>query len=150
MNVDAALDRSNGLMGFGYIIRDDAGNFVAARCSKLQGYYLPKEAEAIAVLEALSWLKSNTMDKCILESDCLQVVQALKSMASDDISYFDLIISDIKDACNHFSDISIMFSRRSVNRVAHELAREALSRSDSAEWFATPPAFICNTLLLDI
>lgn len=120
-------------MGFGSTIRDDTGNFVAARCSKLQGYYQPKEGEAIAVLEALSWLKDNNMDKCILESDCLQVVHALKATTMDDISYFDLIISDIKYTCNHFSDISITFIRRSANMVVHVLAREALSMSNGAE-----------------
>lgn len=146
VNIDADLDEAGGCMDFGWVVRKDNGNFVVASCKRKHGYFLPKEAEAFAISEALSWLKSHNMDKCHLESDCFLVVNNMNY--TDHIAYLDLIMADIKDACNQFSDISISFVRRSANRVAHELAREALSTSDCAEWFHTP-SFICNALLSD-
>lgn len=73
MNIDVALDYSRGVTGFGWIVRDDKGSFIAAKCLSVRGTYQPKEAEAIAVSEALSWLKTTNMDKVQLETDSLLV-----------------------------------------------------------------------------
>lgn len=50
-------------MGFGSILRDDNGDFVAAKGIQWTSIFSPKEAEAVAVREALSWLKQNNIYK---------------------------------------------------------------------------------------
>nr|GMC79700.1 uncharacterized protein LOC109184133 isoform X2 [Ipomoea batatas] len=54
VNTDAAVDSSTKVTGFGFIIRDSHGAFVAAARSSWKGILQPKIAEAIAIREALS------------------------------------------------------------------------------------------------
>nr|GLL31242.1 uncharacterized protein LOC109164833 [Ipomoea trifida] len=112
LNVDAAIDVNGGRMGFRWILRDDIGEFKAGRCTPWQGTYTPKEAEAVAIREALSWLKSNHLDYIMLETDALTVAQSLNSTLGT--SSFDLIVLDIKDRLSWFSHVSISFVKRSA------------------------------------
>lgn len=57
MNVDACLDSSSQRMGFGIIIRNANGMFVAAKEIPWHGAYMSKEAQEIGVHEAIKWLK---------------------------------------------------------------------------------------------
>lgn len=49
--------------------------------------------EAMAIKEALSWIDSLRWTKVILESNCLVVVQAIRSKTPRR-SYFDMIIEE--------------------------------------------------------
>nr|GLL49714.1 uncharacterized protein LOC109185201 [Ipomoea trifida] len=71
-NVDAALH--NDVVHYGAIIRDSEGRFVAARSGHLLCDKDPYLAEALAVKEALTWLKERELSHVILESDCLNGV----------------------------------------------------------------------------
>ncbi|XP_019195631.1 PREDICTED: uncharacterized protein LOC109189292 [Ipomoea nil] len=79
MNVDAAINIQEAAMGLGSVIRDEDGKFIAARGEQWKGLFAPREAEAIAIREALSWLKLHNIDNVHVESDSLQVVQSLNS-----------------------------------------------------------------------
>lgn len=50
-------------------IRDDHGNFLRAKCSTVDGRRQPREAEALSLKEALSWVKTWRTSKCIFETD---------------------------------------------------------------------------------
>ncbi|KAH9768542.1 reverse transcriptase domain-containing protein [Citrus sinensis] len=76
-NVDAALVRSRGLISFGAVIRLAGGDFIAAKSNILPGRFDPREAEAIGVKEALSWLKKFSFKSVVLEIDSLLVFNAL-------------------------------------------------------------------------
>ena len=67
---------------------------VKAHTSKITGAYLVREAEALSLKEALSWLKEKQIEKCIIEIDSLQLMQAL--FVSCDHSLLLLIIQDCK------------------------------------------------------
>ncbi|KAK6144379.1 hypothetical protein DH2020_021199 [Rehmannia glutinosa] len=56
-NVDATLSLERNATGIGKVVRDDKGEFVVARTITFPGIFAPKEAEAIEVREALSWIK---------------------------------------------------------------------------------------------
>lgn len=148
LNVDAAINEEGGKMGFGWVLRDDHGTFKAAKCTPWKGVYSPKEAEAIAVREALSWLKAHNYDKVTVEIDALLVLQGLHTAGN--VSYFDLLLLDVKDTLSLFSHVSISFVKRSANRIAHLLAGESVSLSDCKEWLYHPPNFICNALFSDM
>lgn len=53
VNIDAAVFQDN-TIGCGAVIRDAQGGFMAVRCKKIEGRWRPREAEAIALKEALS------------------------------------------------------------------------------------------------
>ncbi|KAK6144415.1 hypothetical protein DH2020_021235 [Rehmannia glutinosa] len=56
-NVDATLSLERNATYIGMVVRDDKGEFVVARTITFPGIFAPKEAEAIGVREALSWIK---------------------------------------------------------------------------------------------
>lgn len=95
MNIDAAVDANGNMTGFGWVIRDNVCSFVTAKCLSKLGVHLPKEAEALAIREALSWIKANQMEYVQAESDALSVIQSLKHVKP--VSSFGLILLDIKD-----------------------------------------------------
>ena len=49
-----------------------------ARETTITGSFSPQEAEAISVREALSWLKEKGVDKCIVESYSLPMIEGIR------------------------------------------------------------------------
>ncbi|XP_019157364.1 PREDICTED: uncharacterized protein LOC109153926 [Ipomoea nil] len=62
MNVDATLNSSGAAMGLGCVIRDEDGTFIVARGVQWKDTFTPRETEAVAIREALSWLKAHNFD----------------------------------------------------------------------------------------
>nr|GLL41515.1 uncharacterized protein LOC109155154 [Ipomoea trifida] len=60
--------------------------------------------------------------------DALLVVEGIKN--SNGCSSFDLIMSDIRVLANNFRSLSFVFAKRSANKAAHLLARDALLIAD--------------------
>nr|GLL44697.1 uncharacterized protein LOC109191080 [Ipomoea trifida] len=148
LNSDAAVNHLANRMGFGWVIRNEYGQFVAAASIPGRGLFSPKEAEAMAIKEALSWLKSNGINNVQVETDALQVTQGLLQCGEN--SSFDIIIADINDLLRSLSRVAICYVNRTANSVAHSLAREACSLSVRQEWLSIPPSFIVNELYSDL
>ncbi|XVF56413.1 hypothetical protein PTKIN_Ptkin06aG0118700 [Pterospermum kingtungense] len=53
-NIDAALFRTDNMVGWGMVLRDEFGQFVASRTSISTGFMNAKEVEAMGLLEPLS------------------------------------------------------------------------------------------------
>lgn len=68
-------------VGFGAVVRDYNGAFVAVAGSRLECGNDPYLAEAMAVREALSWLKGLGWTNIDFESDCLNFCNAFNSVA---------------------------------------------------------------------
>lgn len=81
MNVDAALEANSSNMGLGWVLWDHHGNFLSAVSQPWNGSYYPEEAESLAIREALSWSKSQSLEHLHAETDSLMVVQRLSSAA---------------------------------------------------------------------
>ncbi|XP_019156795.1 PREDICTED: uncharacterized protein LOC109153341 [Ipomoea nil] len=138
-NVDAALFTSGA--GFGAVVRDHMGRFVAARGGRFDGIQDPFMAETIAVREALSWLKTLHHRSFIIESDCLNFCNAFNSCFSE-FSYVGTIIAQCRVLASDIGDVTVCHIRRSSNHVAHALARATGSMSGSQVWENIPPACI--------
>lgn len=95
MNVDAATDVHGTSTGLSLVVRDEFGVLLAARNFCIPGNFTPRIAEAIAVKEALSWLHDKEWSRIIIESDCLQLINALNDDGPDFTS-FDIVIAEIK------------------------------------------------------
>ena len=121
VNVDAALFPEEDKFSFACVARNDQGHAIEAITCCKQGVTSPEMAEAIGVKEALSWIKRKSWQRVIVETDCLTVVQALRSPVSMD-SYFGSIISDCKSLWKD-TLITVIFVKRSANCVAHAFAR---------------------------
>ena len=84
--------------------------------------FRPREAEALAVREALSWIKNLQLSKIIVEIDCLNVYSALVSHDTSP-NGFGLIIVDCQALALLVGEVRFSFVRRSANVVAHNMAK---------------------------
>lgn len=81
----------------------------------------PRVAEAMAVREGLKYVVRWGVTKVVVQSDCLQVIQALRSRVSGS-SEFHLLVDDILSMSGKFVDVVWSFVKRRGNKVARVLA----------------------------
>lgn len=120
INVDVAVSSSYLQNSLGFVLRDSAGLLIKVRASCLPVRYLPREAEAIGVREALSWLKEEGLDNFIVETYSFQVVQAISHPCV--VSPFGFIISECVDLLKHFNRVLVRFVYRTTNSATHACA----------------------------
>lgn len=125
------INVNRGMMGFGCVIRDSNGKFVAAKGIPWIGVFQLKEAEAMSIREALSWLKKLNLEFVKVETDVLQVYNGILVESINFVLGF--MLDDIKEMARGFSHLYFNFVKRSANRVAHLVAREAGSLPDCME-----------------
>jgi ribonuclease HI len=122
INVDAALFSSSKRMGVGVVIRDHIGNCLVACNQLLDEVTTPEIAEALAVRCALTLARDEGLDKIILASDCLSVVQRVNS-STRDRSLVGVVVEDIKAMTASMSSVTVRHISRLLNNSAHDLAR---------------------------
>jgi hypothetical protein len=122
VNVDAALFPDLGRMVMGAVFRDHGGHCLAAASEPLLGFTTPELAEALALRRAVSLAHDRGYDKVIFASDCLSLVQRLKS-STPDRSQVGSVVMDIKHWVPRFSSATFRHVNRSLNGAAHILAR---------------------------
>ncbi|XP_031101786.1 uncharacterized protein LOC116005685 [Ipomoea triloba] len=133
-NVDAALFEDG--VGFGLIVRSHTGAFVSTHNAPLGCGRDPYLAEAMAVKEALSWMKINGYSDFILESDSLNFYSNYNSNLVD-LSYVGLLVKQCRCIANDIGNVFVHRVRRSANQVAHVLARATGSSSVLGSWTST-------------
>ncbi|KAM6558077.1 hypothetical protein CsatA_027316 [Cannabis sativa] len=122
INVDAAMFSEANSYGIGLVARDRHSPLLEARTECFIGRVNPEVAEAISVREALSWIKNRNWPRVVVETDCLTVVQALRSSIHM-VSLFGQIINECKQLMLELGQVSVYFIKRSANVVAHNFAR---------------------------
>lgn len=133
----------------GMIACDHKGELILARSLFKHEYATPVFAEAMAMREALSWIKSNSWNQVIIETDCLVVVQGIRSKVSMQ-SPFGVVIEECKKLLNDLNEVSLFFIRRSVKMVAHYLAKESCSYPDRVIDVSNIPVDLMCILLADL
>ncbi|XP_031101762.1 uncharacterized protein LOC116005658 [Ipomoea triloba] len=140
-NIDASLLHDN--VGFGAVIRDHFGHFVAAFSGLLPCAKDPYLAETMAVKEALTWIKNRGYNNIIVESDCQSFCLNFNS-ACNDFYYVGLLIKQCRYIASGIGNISVRHVNRSANHVAHVLARATGSSSVLGVWDFAPPDCISS------
>ena len=94
---------------FGFVLSfGKFGDFIAAKSDFFLGSFEAREAEAIGVREALSWLKKFAFHSVILEMDSLQIFNALH----DKTSYpngFGSIIDNCRALARSLGEVAFSF-----------------------------------------
>ena len=147
VNIDAAVFIESGFTGVGSIIRDEHNKFIRARNHRIDAVYQPREAEAIGLREALSWVKELGYRKCVFETDAKMLAEACKKVQGR--TYFHSIVLSCVELFKHYDEVLVEFVYRSANEVAHKLARVTHSMSGIHEWADAAPEFISDVLLID-
>ncbi|KAL6581211.1 hypothetical protein OROMI_007134 [Orobanche minor] len=142
-NVDASVMTEEGRAGFGAVVCDENGAFVAAVGGSIAFTPDIVMAEALALKEALSWLQDMNYRKVQVETDCQMLTRILTSQRAD-LSYLGVVVYGIKDLEAGFESLSINHVRRSANKMAHALARSVCLDDDVGYWSDAPPTCILD------
>ena len=145
ISVDAATFQEFNASGIGMVARDDRGDVILARTMFLEGLRSVEMIEAMAVKEALSWIKNQRWQKVIVESDSLVVIQAVRSKVHMKSPFGEIILA-CRSMLREQNTVSVSFIRRSANMVAHELARAAYSFPDRIFDRSSVPIGVANIL----
>lgn len=131
VNTDAAIFKHSSCYSHAFVARNQHGHLIEAQSKCRQGAIAPELAEALGIREALSWIKENQYDGVELETDCLQVIQAIRSTITS-LSYLGRVVEDCRVLLLSLKarNVIIRFVKRSANRVSHFLARYSCSISD--------------------
>ena len=114
-------------------VRNSEGQFLVAAAQSFKGHVEVDVAEAVAIREALSWLKNRGWSHVIVKSDAQSVVHVINDQVVGP-SVLGTVVYDISLLKTKFVNISFRFSKRSANRVAHAIARASDSLSDLMVW----------------
>ncbi|XP_065851311.1 receptor kinase-like protein Xa21 [Euphorbia lathyris] len=145
-NVDSGINNEGTYCTYGMLIRDNKGECVHARNGGMSDLNDPSLAEAMAIREALSSIKTLNLSQVIVQSDCLSVVQAIHSKVPN-LSYFSDVIQDCLSILQDLNSVSILFIKRSANLAVHSLAKAVRFRSDWDVW-TCPPSFLIDVLCI--
>ena len=146
--MDAALFEAEGRFSWAVIARITYRSCIAAKSCCREGSIAPVLAESFGIREALSWIKLNNWSQVCIESDCLEVIQALRSQVHTD-SYFGRIIAECINICNSLPDVSVVFVKRSANMAAHELARFSCLVADRCWTGGDLPSCVSDVIFCD-
>jgi ribonuclease HI len=122
INVDAARFSSSRRMGIGAVIRNHKRECSIAWSELIQEVTAPDVAEALSLRHAMSLAGEEGFDKLVIESDCLSLVQRVKSLEIDR-SHVGVVVQDIKALVSGFSSVFFNHVYRHCNVAAHTLAR---------------------------
>lgn len=79
VSVDASTFNEFNMAGISMVARDESGSLLAARTVRVDGLKAAEMIEAMAIKEALNWIKDQRWKAVIIESDSLIAVQAIHS-----------------------------------------------------------------------
>uniref|UniRef100_A0A803QC75 Reverse transcriptase domain-containing protein n=1 Tax=Cannabis sativa TaxID=3483 RepID=A0A803QC75_CANSA len=148
LNVDAAIDVHQKVIGIGAIIRDSNGNVVAAYSKQQPGHFSSHEMEAIALFQSLNWVIQQQLPISLVESDALMVVNALRAPFNSISSFHDLIV-DVLCLLSFLPDVTITHVKREANMAAHCLAKFALGVDEACSWFEEIPPPIYSVIRVE-
>ncbi|XP_074374276.1 uncharacterized protein LOC141714670 [Apium graveolens] len=78
---DAACLVGSNRVEFGCVVRDERGRFVRSKTNVFTQQMQPREAEAMGLKEALSWVKEWRHNTCVFECDAKLLVDAVNGVA---------------------------------------------------------------------
>ena len=110
--------------------------------------YLPHVAEAYALREGLFLAEQVGCDKFIIQTDYLQVVEAMQDGGFSPTTLV-VIFHEYHILRLGLDNITIEHCNREANGVAHELARHAFISKNSCNWVESP-SFLLNVRANDL
>ncbi|CAN6302143.1 unnamed protein product [Urochloa humidicola] len=148
LNVDAAFEPLSGETNLGMVIRDHTGKVLVSSWKHGLRCVSVEDAEAAACLEGIQLLSKWFRGPTVIDSDCHNVVSALKSK-SDNRASFANMVKEIKSCLSVFPEVEVCKVGRECNRVAHELAQLAKRCMHSAVWRDQAPVCVHELLRND-
>lgn len=148
VNTDAALFDNPSIFSYAQVIRDHNGRLVEAMLRCNLGTVSPELAEAMGIRKALSWVKNAGRNDVVVESDCLALVQWIRS-AYISISYLGRVVEDCKRLLVGLQNQNVMlrFVKRFMNSVTHYLARYSFFLANCTWRMSIVSSIICFVMI---
>jgi ribonuclease HI len=148
VNVDAAIDKGAGRKGFGIILRDHNGRFLAAKSATRVGLWDSKAVEATAAYLGVLLGQKMGVQQLILEGDAKRVIDAIRAQDEND-SMIGHLIDDVRCCLRCIPRWQVNHVFQETNRVVHELARMALKQANDIDWVEECPSCIREFVLTE-
>ena len=148
VNWDVAIDKSQGRVGIGAIIRDEKGQTLAALSKTRLENLEPITGEAFAAFSAVCLCRDLELQHIMMEGDAKQIVDAVNSNTSS-WSRFGHIIDDTRRILGEFTRWTCNFVRREANEAAHWLAKAAIRNVNDRIWRDTTPNCIRDIVSME-
>ncbi|XP_023926391.1 uncharacterized protein LOC112037770 [Quercus suber] len=146
LNFDAAVF-ANG-PGIGAVIRNAAGDVMAALSIRGAAVNDSEEAEAVACRTALEFVIDAGFSELIIEGDNVMVMSAVSSL-SPNWSRLGVIYDDVRCLAAGLRQVVFSSIRRSANSMAHSLACYANVLDEEVVWLEESPPPAHEALLFD-
>ena len=111
--------------------------------------YIYIEVETLATRRAVEFALELGFENIVLERDSEILIKLLNS-SSRSLAPFGHIINDIIFLASHFACFSATHVKRHCNRVAHSLARRALSFYHLSVWMEDVPPDLLSIIQADL
>ena len=151
INFDAAFHEQQNDGAFGYVVRTNTGDTIAAGAGKLKHVKSALHAEALACIAAIEGPSDIGIHRVLLESDSQQLVYALKR-GDADLSDIGVLFREARSLCVlAFESYDFMHCKRSCNVVAHALAKYGFGSAESSlVWGELMPSFVLDLVASDV
>jgi ribonuclease HI len=147
-NWDVAIDKSQGRVGIGVIIRDEKGQTIAAMSKTRLENLEPTTGEAFAAFNAACLCRDLELQHIMMEGDAKLIVDAVNSNTTT-WSRFGHIIDDTRRILDGFIRWKCNHVRREANEAAHRLAKAATMDVSDRIWRDTTPNCISDIVLME-
>ena len=144
--VDVAYYNSRKIAALATVIRDRFGRLIAGKVQKIP-CFSSRLAEALTLREGLILANSRCFETIMVESDCLEVVDACRNCVA--CSELMMVAEDVHRMRNWFSHYALLWTPRESNCVAHQVAHLHLNGNLKADWVVRPPSIVANLLRKD-
>jgi ribonuclease HI len=142
LTIDGSFRAEDGTAGIGMVLRDDTGEVIFSACQFINSCEEALEAELLACSEGLGLAIQHCQLPILIDSDCTQLISALKNPAQDRSAFLH-IITGIKNLASSTRVCNFVKVDRRQVRVSHCLANWARTECQSLLSFGSgPPVFL--------
>lgn len=146
INVDTSFLLPTGIVISGVVVRDEKGNLLTG-CYRRHVAHSSLMAEALAIRDGMVLATSLSLEKVLLESDNLEVIQACRrEIMRGEIR---AILEDIWKLKQELSRCGFTWTRRQGNELAHQIAALGRSNRLNQDWTYNIPSSIKSILRKD-
>ncbi|XVF37874.1 hypothetical protein REPUB_Repub20aG0048600 [Reevesia pubescens] len=133
INVDASFHQQQLLAKLGVVVRDSGGRIIFSATQTKLNITSALLGELHAMLLGLDLAHQWNFSDVILESDCLFAVSEIQKH-DDSMMLQGCLIADIRDLLATFLTSSVLFVKRAVNTLAHDVATNAPISTSIITW----------------
>ncbi|XP_026415988.1 uncharacterized protein LOC113311362 [Papaver somniferum] len=133
LNFDAAFDKETKTCGIGLILRNCAVRCLEAMV-KVTKAIDSEQAEGLALLEDVEWIKTKAWNNIIIEDDCKTIIEAVTSNFGNILWQDHNLLSDISRIVESLSNVECTFIPRTSNEAADGIAKYAKKYDCNQVW----------------